>query len=287
MIIDSFDRSEPIITPEDYYGPQKHIVDTCIITLSSVIFREVLEKFDCRKEAEIGSCAGNIPIYTFVIPGCETGGESCDIATADETGGSAATGHRATAPHSVSSSGAEGKRIGILLCSIGSVAAGINITEANWLIGATNFIMFGSAGSLDQNFTTGKYVIPTQAYRDEGMSYHYVEPSDYIEIPGARLVKDTFASAGVPFVEGPIWSTDTWYRETRRQFERRKSEGCIAVDMEVAGAQAVCEFYGWNLYCFLVTGDVLDAPAYSVADLYSANHDLDKLYLALEIAKKL
>lgn len=48
-------------------------------------------------------------------------------------------------------------------------------------------------------------------------------------------------------------TTDAIYRETKAKFEARKSEGCIAVEMELAGVQAVCDYYGWNLYDFLVT----------------------------------
>lgn len=249
MITDSYDvKTEAIISPEDYYGPQNHVCDICIVTFSKVILAEVLEKFDVRRDAEIGSCAGNIPIYTF--------------------------------EH-------DGLRIGIFLCNIGSIAAGVYITEANWLIGATKFIMFGSAGALDQEKTKGKYVVPTKAYRDEGMSYHYAPPADYINVTGSSKIAEIFDELGEPFVTGYCWTTDTWYRETRGLMAARKSEGCIAVDMEVAGAQAVCDFYGWQLYSFLVTGDVLDDPIYDVAELSSANHDLDKLYLALEIAKRI
>jgi uridine phosphorylase len=61
-------------------------------------------------------------------------------------------------------------------------------------------------------------------------------------------------------------------------------EGCLAVEMELAGVQAVCDFHGFALYDFLMTGDVLDQPEYSVAELHNANHSLDKFYLALEIA---
>ncbi|MGN0978912.1 MAG: hypothetical protein ACI4PT_01140 [Candidatus Avoscillospira sp.] len=43
-------------------------------------------------------------------------------------------------------------------------------------------------------------------------------------------------------------------------------------------------FVAWELYGFLVTGDVLDQPEYSVADLSQANHSLEKFYLALELA---
>ncbi|MGN0978908.1 MAG: nucleoside phosphorylase [Candidatus Avoscillospira sp.] len=178
----------------------------------------------------------------------------------------------------------QGRRIGFYLSSIGSTAAATDVIEANWLLGATKFILFGSAGSLNQQATRGNYVVPTAAYRDEGMSYHYAPPADYIQMPGAAKVADLFRRRKVPYVLGKTWTTDAIYRETRGQMEKRVSEGCIAVEMELAGVQAVCDFHGWELYGFLVTGDVLDQPEYSVADLSQANHSLEKFYLALELA---
>ena len=62
---------------------------------------------------------------------------------------------------------------------------------------------------------------------------------------------------------------------------------CIAVEMELAGVQAVCDFYGWDLYNFLVTGDVLDQAIYDATGLAAANHDVDKLYIAIELAKRI
>ena len=49
----------------------------------------------------------------------------------------------------------------------------------------------------------------------------------------------------------------------RRQIAARRAEGCIAVEMELAGVQAVCAHHGFALYDFLMTGDVLDAPVYT------------------------
>ena len=49
-------------------------------------------------------------------------------------------------------------------------------------------------------------------------------------------------------------------RETRGNFEKRKQEGCIAVEMECASVQAVCDFRGVEFYNFLKSGDLLDAP---------------------------
>lgn len=79
---------------------------------------------------------------------------------------------------------------------------------------------------------------------------------------------------------------DSW--DLKYTFMRRRcEEGCIAVEMELAGMQTVCDYYGFELYDFLVTGDVLDQPEYSIGTLQAANHSLDKLHLALAIAAAL
>jgi len=135
--------------------------------------------------------------------------------------------------------------------------------------------------------TTGKFVIPTHSYREEGLSYHYAPPADYIEVKNAKIVKAIFDELKLPNVLGKVWTTDAIYRETKAKFDARKKEGCIAVEMELAGVQAVCDFYGWELYNFLVTGDVLDQAVYDVSGLADANHNMDKLYVAIEIAKRI
>ena len=155
------------------------------------------------------------------------------------------------------------------------------------MTGATKFVMFGSAGNLNREATAGKFVVPAEAYRDEGMSYHYAPPADYIGIPGSETVGRVVEELKMPYVRGRVWTTDALYRETKNQVAQRQQEGCLAVDMELAGVQAVCGFHGFSLYDFLITGDVLDAEEYSPEGLREANHTLKHFYLALEIAKRL
>ena len=73
-------------------------------------------------------------------------------------------------------------------------------------------------------------------------------------------------------------------RETVGLVKKRREEGCIAVEMELAGVQALCDFYGLELYDFLEAGDVLESSGYDVEGLHDANHDLGKLYIALKTA---
>ena len=249
MITESFSlASEPVISPGRLVRRGEKSADVCILTFSHVIFENALASLPCRKITEIASCRGNMPVYALDFGG---------------------------------------KRVAFYLAPVGRTGASNTTIEANWLTGAEQFILFGSAGCLDREAAEGKLVVPTAAYRDEGMSYHYAPPSDYIDVPGARRVSEIFTDLGVPHVCGRTWTTDAFYRELRHQMEARKAEGCIAVDMELAGVQAVCAFHGWGLYPFLLTGDVLDLPEWDIAGLHEANHRLDNFALALKIAEAL
>ena len=88
-------------------------------------------------------------------------------------------------------------------------------------------------------------------------------------------------------MEGRVWTTDAFMRETVGLTALRRSEGCVAVEMELAGVQAVCDFHGLELYDFLSAGDVLSENEYRVEGLSQANHSMDKFYIALEIAKRI
>ena len=83
---------------------------------------------------------------------------------------------------------------------------------------------------------------------------------------------------------GKVWTTDSMLRETIGLVKKRREEGCIAVEMELAGVQAVCDFYKFELYGFLEAGDVLKESGYEVEGLREANHNLGKLYIALKTA---
>lgn len=248
MITDAFDKSEVLFGPKDFYGEKKNLCDKCIVIFSEIIFEYMLETYEHEQVGVIRCCNGVTAVHVFEI---------------------------------------EGMKIAGYLSHIGSALAGSDVIDANWLTGADKFIMFGSAGSLDSNATDGKFVIPTAAYREEGLSYHYAASTDYIEIKNAKAVKAIFDELNLPSVTGKVWTTDAIYRETKAKLEARKNEGCLAVEMELAGVQAVCNFYEWNLYDFLTTGDVLDQAVYDVSGLADANHNMDKLYIAIEIAKRI
>ncbi len=122
--------------------------------------------------------------------------------------------------------------------------------------GGRKFIVFGSCGVLD-DVAEGHIIAPTESYRDEGTSYHYAAPADYITIRNAHRVAAVMGELSVPCIQGRIWTTDGLYRETRRNAQARRSEGCIAVDMECSVLQAVCDLRDCELYQFVYAEDSL------------------------------
>lgn len=249
MIIHDFDPvTDPVVRLEAFYGERKHLVDKCLILFSREIHDHLLASYACTVIGRIGACNGSIPIYSF-------------------------------SPN--------GETLAFYLSPIGSALASGCCYEVHWQTGATKFIMFGSCGSLDGEATRGKYILPTEAYRGEGASYYYAPPTDYIKVKNADKVAAVLEELGAPYVQGRVWTTDSMLRETVGLVQKRKAEGCLAVEMELAGVQALCDFYGLEIYDFLEAGDVLAESGYDAAGLKDANHNLGKLHLALEIAKRI
>lgn len=251
MITETFDdKTNAIINPDSCYGKHNKVCDICIATFSDIVVRNILREFRCTQIAAMTSVNGNIPIYKFTY---------------------------------------KGEEVALYMTLTSSAGAGTCVEDSHCLIGATKYIMFGSCGTLDQAITAGKLIVPTYAYRDEGFSYHYAEAEDYIQIRNAEKTARFFDELGLPYVMGRTWTTDGIYRETSGNMKKRKFEGCIAVDMECAGVQAVCNYRELDFYDFLISGDLLDAPDWERRILGSdeeATHQLNNFYIALEIAAR-
>lgn len=182
----------------------------------------------------------------------------------------------------------KGTSIGIVKTDIGATITGGLIEEIGYVFSCTKFILFGTCGSLDKTITEGKIIVPTACYRDEGFSYHYKKPSEYIEMKNYPKVVQFLEQCNVAYVLGKSWTTDAFYRETRSNMEKRKNEGCITVEMELSACEAVCQFYGFDLYAFLYRADNLDSSVWEKGNKHKKAKDYRLQYfnVAIEIAKR-
>lgn len=180
-----------------------------------------------------------------------------------------------------------GKNIAVCQTLIGS-AGTVGIAEEIHSLGANKLVLFGSCGTLDSSLTAGHLIVPTEAYRDEGTSYHYMAVSNYIKIQTADKLAEILDEFSLPYVKGKTWTTDAIYRETRNNVNARKNEGCITVEMECAAFMAFAAFRNIEVYQYLYAEDNLDCEEWERRTMGSVHIDIKERYLriALDTAAK-
>ncbi|MBU5427632.1 nucleoside phosphorylase [Tissierella pigra] len=151
-----------------------------------------------------------------------------------------------------------GKPIGIVQGYLGSAGSGAQLEELI-AMGFKKFIVCGAAGVLKKNIQVGHLVVPYSAVRDEGLSYHYLEPSREVECneQALKCITDYLENNQIPFIKAKTWTTDSFYRETEEKIALRVSEGCVTVEMEAAAFFAVSKFRNVVLGQILHGGDDL------------------------------
>ena len=181
-----------------------------------------------------------------------------------------------------------GKTLGFFRSCIGGAAAA-GLLEEITSMGAKRVLYFGSCGSLDKDITAGHLLVPTSAYRDEGTSYHYAPPSDFIEVKSADRLSEIFDELSVPYIKTKTWTTDAIYRETQDNMAKRKSEGCSVVEMECASIMAAAQYREIDAYQFLYAADCLDGEQWDSRILGRMPDDMREriLMIAIETASRL
>ena len=249
MITDTFDNLTEEIIKVSRNEAAKK-VDVCILTFSHKILKYVLENYKCSKIGDLYSANGANPVYGFEY---------------------------------------EDKYFAVYMSYVGAPGCVADMEDTLKLIKTDKYVVFGGAGCLNKEIARGKVMVPTDAYRDEGTSYHYAPSSDYITIKNADIVAAFMETVGLPFIKGKTWTTDAIHRETRGNFEKRKNEGCISVEMECASVQAMCNFRNLNAYFFFTCGDLLDAPKWDARkkknQIKGTQHDSGHFSIALELAR--
>ncbi|MFQ6724428.1 MAG: nucleoside phosphorylase, partial [Clostridia bacterium] len=156
-------------------------------------------------------------------------------------------------------------------------------------LGVKNLVLVGSCGCLDKSIEEFSIIIPHEAVRDEGTSYHYYPKNDEIRM-NARVVKileKALRQQGADFIKAKTWTNDAFYRETKAKVKRRKDMGCRVVDMECSAMIAVARFRKVNFGQLFYSADNLDSDYWDPRNLrnYSLNTRHHMIPLAINCAK--
>lgn len=124
--------------------------------------------------------------------------------------------------------------------------------------GVRKIISAGSCGALVP-IEENQFLIPTEALRDEGASYHYLPASRTVQADPAAVaaIKKAMKKNGFPWQECRTWTTDGFFRETKDLVAYRREEGFSVVEMECASLFACAQFRNVTFGQFLFTADTL------------------------------
>ena len=233
------------INPTDCIKPLTGFPEVCITTFSQNIIAEFVENNDTKIIANLYSANGILPVYEVKY-------------------------------NNIS--------VGVFLSRVGAPACVAGLEEIIAL-GAKKIIQFGNCGILNQPAVENKIIIPTSAIRDEGTSYHYIEKSDEIiaEVSSVDIAVQCLEERNIPYVLGKVWTSDGIYRETSKLIKERKSQGCLAVDMECSASLAVAKFRNIPIIQFLFGADNLDAAIWEQRDLTDYGLRLSNKYISLAL----
>lgn len=139
----------------------------------------------------------------------------------------------------------------------GPAAAGL--MEELGFMGIKNFFACGSAGQIDHTKDSSEFVLVEKAIRCEGTSYHYLQPSLYVETNKelTDFIANYLSKNNLKFNRSATWTTDAFYRETQSELELRKSQGAVSVEMEAASWAAVAQFRGYKFAQLLYFSDAV------------------------------
>jgi len=164
---------------------------------------------------------------------------------------------------------------------------GAIVMEKLIALGAQRLWVLGWCGSLQPDLRIGGLIIPTTALCEEGTSAHYPvgkkrKRTDSVlnENLGNALQK-----ANLPFLMGPVWTTDAIYRETQEKVVEYGSKGILAVEMEMSALITVAAYRSVALAGVLVVSDELSSlewnPGFRGETIKNRSRDACKVLLDL------
>ena len=141
---------------------------------------------------------------------------------------------------------------GIIGCAVGASFA-VLVAEQLYASGCRFLISMTSAGQIVQQASPPPYfILIDRALRDEGTSYHYLPPAEFVAAE-ERLVEAAMkgaASSAQPIYCGASWTTDAPFRETAPAIARCRARNIFAVEMEAAGLYAFSRARCKPVLCF-------------------------------------
>lgn len=154
----------------------------------------------------------------------------------------------------------EGIPVSVMGSGMGMPSIGIYSYELYSQYGVENIIRIGSAGSYTPQAEVYDVVLASAAYSESSYARVQNGSAEDTGFPSLSLngvIRQAAQQCGVKLLEGPIHSSDVFYREDKTPYYERlyREHGCLCVEMESFALFHNAAVLGKNAACLLTISD--------------------------------
>jgi uridine phosphorylase len=144
-----------------------------------------------------------------------------------------------------------GSTVGIVANVVGSPFA-VLVAEEMFVSGCRLLLSLTSAGRIGERADTPRFLLISNALRDEGTSDHYVAQgsSCFLDHALLKIMGSALGRSPLPLGTGTSWTTDAPFRETATAVRRARRLGADCVEMEAAALYAFAHARQRDVLCF-------------------------------------
>jgi len=153
-------------------------------------------------------------------------------------------------------------------------------------LGAKRLIRVGTCGAYSADLKLGDIIIALSASTDSNINEHYFPGASYAPTASFNLLLSAYESAkleGLDVKVGPIFSSDIFYQDDPKHYEKWANFGILAVEMESASLYALAAKHNVEALAILTVSDSLVTGAIASAEQREQNF-LKMATLALDQA---
>lgn len=140
-----------------------------------------------------------------------------------------------------------------------------DVVETLHALGVEEFMLFGMIGGYSEDIQIGDVTFPNRIKAEDGVSFHYGEPKEYVENSFPEIFSDMysyFEKNGHNCMRKDIVTSVAVFRQTFGKEKFWREKGCVGIEMEGAGFLATCRFL-----------KVPHSAAFFVSDKHSLTED--------------
>ena len=179
-----------------------------------------------------------------------------------------------------------GKRVSIQGGGMGMGSTAIYVNELVNTYGVKQMIRVGTCGAIQKHLDVGQVVLAMSASGDSGANLSHFQGFQYAATANFELLLGAHEAAkklGINTIQGPIFSTDTFYNDDPNRWDIWMKHGIIGVEMESQILYTLAARLNAKALAILTVSDNILTGA-SASSKEREQSYMDMMKIALELA---